>query len=224
MRRALTRLGQQRHRLQQRCPIIGLRYNSTPSSNNGINGIRQIVPLSDVGVIRLEGTGALTFLQNQMTQDIHDVITRTNAYSLFLNRQGRVLHDAIITHIPSSPSTPTASSTTAAVTKGPLRSETFLLQTSAVAVPSLLAHLRLFLLRSKVVITDETKQCRVWAALPSAVPTSPSPSSQSTATSIAWPHIPSLVASSLKWGAAHIDPRCAALGMRVILPHDVTRM
>jgi hypothetical protein len=154
----------------------------------------KLVSLNDVGVIRIEGPHAVKFLQNLVTQDINDTISRGNTYALFLNRQGRVLHDSIITHIPSSADQSTASTivgsgatSTTTTPSGGINtsggSETFLLQLGAAAVAPLLAHLRLFLLRSKVTIVDESTKTRVWAALPS----SSTAITTANASSLVWP-------------------------------------
>ncbi|KNE59505.1 hypothetical protein AMAG_03778 [Allomyces macrogynus ATCC 38327] len=135
----------------------------------------RVAHLASRGVLALSGTGAAAFLQGLTTNNMASL--STPAYTGFLTAQGRVLYDALIVPHKDLP-------------------DAFLIDADRAHVAALRSHLRRYLLRSKLALTDVTDEYRVFAQ---------------------WPATGS--ADSLNMGSVGFaDPRWTGLGARAILP------
>ena len=128
------------------------------------------VHLPNRGLLALTGEDRVAFLQGLVTNDVTKVTGDTAIYACLLSPQGRFLHDMFI------------------VANG----ERLLIECEADRRDDLAKRLRMFRLRAKVEITDETAQFRVSAV--------DSPTHDS----------PDLI--------VYPDPRQSALGYRVLAP------
>lgn len=99
-----------------------------------------IVAAPQLGVIRVQGEDALTFLQGQSTPDLRKLGPSQSVFGAFCNAQGRVI----------------ANGWFQAVEDG------FRLVISRSLAPSLIKRLRMYVLRAKVVISDESDEAPVW--------------------------------------------------------------
>lgn len=151
--------------------------------------------LKSRSLIRLTGPDTSSFLQGLITNDIghflhHNV---SSLFAMFLNQQGRVLFDAIVYNISSSPS-----------------AETFLLECDSSIINDLIRHLKLYKVRKKVEIFPVSDQI-VWSIFfPSwEVTMDKSHTSQSLYQNLV---------NTLDPIVLIVDPRHAGLGYRLILP------
>ncbi|KNE61177.1 folate-binding protein YgfZ [Allomyces macrogynus ATCC 38327] len=135
----------------------------------------RVAHLASRGVLALSGTGAAVFLQGLTTNNMASL--STPAYTGFLTAQGRVLYDALIVPHKDLP-------------------DAFLIDADRAHVAALRSHLRRYLLRSKLALTDVTDEYRVFAQ---------------------WPATGSADSLNLG-GVGFADPRWSGLGARAILP------
>jgi len=136
-------------------------------------------------VLSLTGPEARTFLQGYITSNVLKCAA-TGTYGVMLNAQGRVLADVFVYPTTVDPAAPV------------------LLDCDRSLAPSLLKHLTLFKLRTKVTIADEKEAYRVWTTWrpnSAAAPTSVTDGGSG----IAAPH-------SLE------DSRCPIPAVRALLP------
>ncbi len=100
----------------------------TPADSNRT----RLFDLSHLGLIRVCGADAETFLQGQLTNDIREVSDIHTQISSYCSQKGRMLASFRVMRI----------------------QETFYLQTLAERLPEILKRLRIFVLRSKVTLED----------------------------------------------------------------------
>lgn len=129
--------------------------------------------LIDRGVIRVSGEDARDFLQNLVTNDLDPVTPGHAGYGALLTPQGKIICDFFI------------------VALSPEDGGGFLLDTPLLQTPDLMKRLKLYKLRSKVVLEDLTEKSTVLASADGA----PLPEDA---------------------GFVYDDPRLPALGQRAI--------
>jgi folate-binding protein YgfZ len=134
------------------------------------------LPLAGRAVFALSGDDTRAFLQGIVTNDIDLVSPDKAIYAALLTPQGKFLHDFFVAELDGR----------------------LLLETAAARVDDLLKRLRMYRLRAKVEISDETADWQVAALLPGT----------------------GKAGSAKGWlgGIAFGDPRHAALGDRAIVP------
>ena len=143
------------------------------------------VVLEDRGVLALTGDDARSFLQGLISNDINKVTPTHAIHAALLTPQGKYLHDFFIAETADG---------------------TLLLDGERARLDDLTKRLKLYKLRAKVTIEDQSEQWRV-AALPGG------PGTEALG--------PDLGAAKAKdGGVLFTDPRLAALGARAILPAD----
>ena len=96
-----------------------------------------VAPLTHLGVIEVTGPDAAAFLQNQLTSDVKHLAGDAAQYSAWCSAKGRMLASFLIFRM------------------GPA----YQLQLSADLLPTIDKRLRMFVLRSKVQITDVSAAC-----------------------------------------------------------------
>ncbi len=129
-----------------------------------------LIALPDRAVLRLQGVDTRTFLQGIITADAREVRAGAVVYSALLTPQGKMLADFFL-HA---------------------EGEDILLETEAARLPDLLARLKMYKLRAKVTITDEST---LWHS----------------AASLGLAPLPHDVIGGP-------DPRAAGFGLRLLLP------
>lgn len=134
------------------------------------------LPLPGRAVIALSGDDARPFLQGLVTNDIDRVAPDRAIYAALLTPKGKFLHDFFIAEM-----------------EGRL-----LLDVDGARIDDLMKRLRMYRLRAKVEIADESADWQVFALLPGV---------GEAGTASPWLN-----------GVAFADPRHAALGGRAILP------
>ena len=92
------------------------------------------VPLTDRGILAVSGADARSFLQGLITNDMDLVSPKQAIYAALLTPQGKFLHDFFIVE----------------------HQERFLLDCAAARIPDLLKRLKMYRLRAKVEIADES--------------------------------------------------------------------
>lgn len=98
-----------------------------------------IYPIDDLGVIRVSGVDADTFLQGQMTFDIHRISKKSSSLCAFCNPKGRAFATARIVKT----------------------DDTFLLIVSHDLVDALIKKLRMYVLRSDVALDNASDDFRL---------------------------------------------------------------
>lgn len=93
-----------------------------------------LAPMVDIGWVRCSGDDAKSFLHNQLTSDVNHLAADHWQHSSWCNAKGRMLASFILSR--------------------PKAEETYLLQMAAELTSSILKRLRMFVLRSKVVLDD----------------------------------------------------------------------
>lgn len=143
------------------------------------------VVLEDRGVLAITGDDARTFLQGLISNDINKVTPTHAIHAALLTPQGKYLHDFFIVEAAGG---------------------TLLLDGERARLDDLAKRLKLYKLRAKVTIEDQSAQWRV-AALPGGAGAD-IPGSDAGA------------AQAKDGGVLFVDPRLTALGARAILPAD----
>ena len=143
------------------------------------------VVLEDRGVLAISGDDARTFLQGLVSNDINKVTATRAIHAALLTPQGKYLHDFFIAEAPGGG---------------------LLMDCERARLEDLAKRLKLYKLRAKATIEDQSEQWRV-AALPGGAGTAALDSDAGTA-------------QAKDGGVLFTDPRLAALGARAILPKD----
>lgn len=143
------------------------------------------VALEDRGVLAIAGDDARTFLQGLISNDINKVSATRAIHAALLTPQGKYLHDFFITEAPGGG---------------------LLMDCERARLEDLAKRLKLYKLRAKATIEDQSEQWRV-AALPGGAGTASLGSDAGTA-------------QVKDGGVLYTDPRLAALGARAILPTE----
>ncbi|MEQ9171611.1 MAG: folate-binding protein [Rhodospirillales bacterium] len=143
------------------------------------------VVLEDRGVLAISGDDARTFLQGLVSNDINKVSATRAIHAALLTPQGKYLHDFFIAEAPGGG---------------------LLMDCERARLEDLAKRLKLYKLRAKAVIEDQSEQWRV-AALPGGAGTAALGSDAGTT-------------QAKDGGVLFTDPRLAALGARAILPKD----
>lgn len=187
----------------------------TPSSGGG--GGFLLERQTGRSLIRLHGDQTQEFLQSLITNDMRHLqpppsstpepptsVAATAIFTMFLNKAGRVLYDAIIY-------------------KPRADIETYLIECDRSIDADLQTHLKIFRVRKKIDIDVVNKELSVWVAFnPAAadnplasrtLPTEQQPSSSSSSID----NTPTALLT-----CAAVDPRLANLGTRIIAAADVT--
>lgn len=99
-----------------------------------------LISAETLGVIRIEGDDARSFLQGQATPDLRKIQLGDCVFGAFCNAQGRVIANGWFQGIDTG----------------------FRLVLARDLVPSLIKRLRMYVLRSKVVITDDSDLSSIW--------------------------------------------------------------
>tara|TARA_R110002073_G_scaffold279461_2_gene443591 strand:+ start:915 stop:1820 length:906 start_codon:yes stop_codon:yes gene_type:complete len=143
------------------------------------------VVLEDRGVLAISGDDARTFLQGLVSNDINKVTATRAIHAALLTPQGKYLHDFFIAEAPGGG---------------------LLMDCERARLEDLAKRLKLYKLRAKATIEDQSEQWRV-AALPGGAGTAALGSDAGTT-------------QAKDGGVLFTDPRLAALGARAILPKD----
>jgi len=143
------------------------------------------VVLEDRGVLAIAGDDARTFLQGLISNDINKVSATRAIHAALLTPQGKYLHDFFIAETPDGG---------------------LLMDCERARLEDLAKRLKLYKLRAKATIEDQSEQWRI-AALPGGAGTAALDSDAGTA-------------QVKDGGVLFTDPRLAALGARAILPAD----
>lgn len=143
------------------------------------------VVLEDRGVLAISGDDARTFLQGLISNDINKVSATHAIHAALLTPQGKYLHDFFIAEAPGGG---------------------LLMDCERARLEDLAKRLKLYKLRAKVTIEDQSDQWRV-AALPGG------PGTAALAPDAG-------AAEARDGGVLFTDPRLAALGARAILPTE----
>ncbi|KAG0713452.1 putative transferase CAF17, mitochondrial [Chionoecetes opilio] len=159
------------------------------------------------GLVRVEGEEAADFLQGLVTNDMEHLEGSTTAmYCLLLNRQGRVLHDAIIYR------------------SGP---GAFLLECDAARASQLERHLRMHRVRRRLVVDDVTKELSVWCVFDPEPDITQEPKVDAESLYMN-PKVESRAALQLAGDSGDItviqDPRVQLLGHRLVVPAAVASL
>jgi tRNA-modifying protein YgfZ len=101
------------------------------------NGLNVIAPLVDRAWVYCSGADAKTFLHNQLTSDINHLVTDRWQHSSWCTAKGRMLGSFIVVR--------------------PAAEEGYLLQMAAELAPPILKRLKMFVLRSKVALEDNSE-------------------------------------------------------------------
>jgi len=107
---------------------------TTTQEMNAANSGTILVPLTDLGLIRASGEEAAKFLHNMLTNDVHDLPTAGARLNGLCTPKGRLLASFLMWR--------------------DRESADFLLQLSADLIPSILKKLSMYVLRTKVTLTD----------------------------------------------------------------------
>ena len=101
-----------------------------------------IISGTALGVIRIEGDDAQSFLQGQSTPDLRKIAFGESVFGAFCNAQGRVIANGWFQSIDGG----------------------FRLVISRDLVPTLIKRLRMYVLRAKVTVSDATDQTPLWVS------------------------------------------------------------
>lgn len=142
--------------------------------------------LTDRGVLAIRGEDRVAFLQGLVSNDVTAVAPDRAIHAAFLTPQGKYLHDFFIVE----------------------RGDALLLDCEAERRADLMRRLRIYKLRAKVEIADETE---AWAIV--------AIHGEGAVAAIGGGAIPG-AALPFAGGVAYVDPRLAALGARAIVPAD----
>jgi folate-binding protein YgfZ len=145
------------------------------------------VVLEDRGVLAITGDDARTFLQGLISNDINKVTPTRAIHAALLTPQGKYLHDFFIAEAADG---------------------TLLLDGERARLDDLAKRLKLYKLRAKVVIEDQSDAWRVIA-----LPGADAPASQNLDAAPG-------TAEAKNGGVIYVDPRLPALGVRAILPAE----
>lgn len=143
------------------------------------------VVLEDRGVLAISGDDARTFLQGLISNDINKVSATRAIHAALLTPQGKYLHDFFVAEAPNGK---------------------LLIDCERARLEDLAKRLKLYKLRAKVTIEDQSQQWRV-AALPGGA-----------GSAALGPDAGAAAATD--GGVLFTDPRLAALGARAILPTE----
>ena len=121
---------------------------TTPSPTPGIDSISGVTRLSHLGVIRATGTDAATFLQGQLTQDVVSMGLDTARLAAFCNAKGRMQASFVLFKCKQNDVSDT--------------SDEFLMICSADILAQTLKRLSMFVMRSKVKLTDASADFRLY--------------------------------------------------------------
>lgn len=144
--------------------------------------------LQDRAVLAVRGPDRRDFLQGLISNDMNGVGTDHVIWSALLTPQGKYLHDFHVAAVISDDT------------------ETLLLECERARVGDLLRRLRLYKLRAKAEVTDESDAWDVFAVFGAASPAAMTLPDHAGA------------ARPVGGGVAFVDPRHAALGVRLLLP------
>ncbi len=142
------------------------------------------VILEDRGVLAISGDDARTFLQGLISNDINKVSATHAIHAALLTPQGKYLHDFFITEAPGGG---------------------LLMDCERARLEDLAKRLKLYKLRAKVVIEDQSEAWTVFA-----LPGADAPTAQGLDNSAG-------AAVTKEGGVVYVDPRLPALGVRAIL-------
>lgn len=191
------------HRRAAATAVVAIkRFNS--SCNNGsvqseASGF-QLERLTGRSLIRVNGVQSKEFLQSLITNDMqhlhpsdgHSTDATTAIFTMFLNKQGRVLYDAL-------------------VYKPPATVDTYLIECDRDIAGELQKHLKIFRVRKKIDIDVVSKELSVWAAFNPAV-----------CNNQLEPKILHLNAEALQGLTLAIaDPRLKQLGTRIVAAYGM---
>lgn len=137
------------------------------------------VPLTERGIVAISGDQARDFLQGLITNDIERVSPTTAIYAALLTPQGKFLHDFFVAE----------------------HKDRLLLDCKRGRIPDLVKRLKMYRLRSKVDIEDESDTWQVGVMLAPDAPEEPQPAGS---------------AKTRFDGVSYIDPRHAGMGERTI--------
>ncbi|XP_075146802.1 iron-sulfur cluster assembly factor IBA57, mitochondrial [Haematobia irritans] len=123
-------------------PWITLVKNYTADNKKMI-----IEPLDRRQIVRVNGDDAISFLQGLTTNDMRqlEMSTETSLYTMFLNKAGRVLYDAIMYRTSTDPTT-------------------ILIECDKEVVSELIKHLKLYRVRRKIQIDSVADEYTVWSS------------------------------------------------------------
>lgn len=147
-------------------------------------------------LIRASGDEVQPFLQGLITNDINHVARPGKSvamYTLFLNKPGRVLYDALIYNVPDE-------------------ANTFYIECDRNAASELRKHLTMFRVRKKIELDVVGDELSVWAAFPL------EESVQAKKVGLEERSDSCRKETLLQF----VDPRCAALGTRIIASSTLT--
>lgn len=147
------------------------------------------VLLDDRGVLAVAGEDRVSFLQGLTSNDIRKAAADRVLFSAFLTPQGKYLHDFFIVS----------------------RDGALLLECEAARRDDLLRRLRMYKLRSKVVLSDETGAWVAAAAFGEGALAALGLAAEAAVPGVARP---------FAGGFAYVDPRLAVLGARLLLPRE----
>lgn len=143
------------------------------------------VILEDRGVLAIAGDDARTFLQGLISNDINKVTEDHAIHAALLTPQGKYLHDFFIAQAPGG---------------------ALLVDGERARLDDLAKRLKLYKLRAKVTVEDQSDAWRVAALTGGAGTAALAPEAGA--------------AQAMDGGVLFTDPRLAALGARAILPMD----
>ncbi|GAB5466989.1 MAG: folate-binding protein YgfZ [Rhodospirillales bacterium] len=163
----------------------------TTTQDSGAEDL-QATWLEDRGIIALSGEDARGFLQGVVSNDVSKVTPTRALWAAFLTPQGKYLHDFFLLE----------------------KNGSLLIETEAARLPDLLRRLKLYKLRSKVVLEDQSERWRVAAVW-----------GDGAAERFGLDETAGQ-AAELGEGLAFVDPRQAGLGLRLLvgaekLPDDL---
>ncbi|XP_013118434.1 putative transferase CAF17 homolog, mitochondrial [Stomoxys calcitrans] len=123
--------------------LISLARNSSSSTLEQAKFI--VEPLKQRQIVRVKGEDVISFLQGLTTNDMRQLQTSSSIYTMFLNKAGRVLYDAIM-YMP------------------PKESSTVLLECDKDICNELMRHLKLYRVRRKIQIDNVADEFNIWSA------------------------------------------------------------
>ena len=110
------------------------------------SGLPNLAKLTDRALLRIKGRDAAKLLQGITTNDINLLVEGTDKiqYTMFLNSQGRVEYDAFLYVVPGE-------------------TAEYLIECDAAVSDDVMSHIKKYKLRSKVEISDASKEMETWA-------------------------------------------------------------
>ncbi|MEI6985248.1 MAG: folate-binding protein [Rhodospirillaceae bacterium] len=151
------------------------------------------VPLPGRSLLRLNGIDRVSFLQALVTNDVTQVSREWSVYTVLLTPQGKILHDIFIAAAPPADD-------------GSPDDEAFLLDVEKARRDDLLERLRRYKLRARVGFEDLDGRFEVVALI-----------GGTAAATVGLPASPGAT-NPFQAGIAMVDPRLAALGVRLMIP------